>query len=62
MRVSQKTHLNNITRVPTKLATLTLANAIDNQSTTLAVVRLNKTKVSRNFQKAATVGTSPTSP
>jgi hypothetical protein len=56
-----KTHLNNITRVPTKLATLILAKAIDRSSTTLAVVRLKRTRVSRNFQNPGTVGTSPTS-
>jgi hypothetical protein len=54
------TYLNNIIKVPTKLATLILANAMDKKSTTLAVVRLNNTSVSKNFQNAVTVGTSPT--
>jgi hypothetical protein len=54
--------LNNIISVPTRLATLTLAKAIESQRTTLAVVKLNKTRVSMNFQKPATVGTRPTSP
>lgn len=49
-----------MTRVPTKLATLILENAIDSHKTTLAVVKLNKTRVSKNFQNAATVGTRPT--
>lgn len=56
------TYLNSMTSVPTKLATLMLSNAIDRRSTTLAVVRLKRTSVSRNFQNAATVGTSPTKP
>ena len=56
------THLNNMTSVPTRLATLTLANAIESQRTTLAVVRLKRTRVSMNFQKPATVGTRPTRP
>lgn len=53
--------MNSITKVPTKLATLMLANAIESHNTTLAVVRLNKTSVSMNFQNAGTVGTRPTS-
>lgn len=57
-----ETDLNSMTNVPTKLATLVLANAMLNQSTTLAVVKLNNTRVSINFQKPATVGTSPTRP
>lgn len=55
-------HLNNMIKVPTRLATLILANAMESSSTTLAVVRLNITSVSINFQKAGTVGTSPTRP
>jgi hypothetical protein len=51
-----------MTKVPTKLATLELANAIDNRRITLAVVKLNNTSVNMNFQKAGTVGTRPTSP
>jgi hypothetical protein len=42
--------LNNMISVPTRLATLTLANAMESQSTTLAVVRLNRTSARRNFQ------------
>lgn len=49
-------------RVPTKLATPMLANAIDNSRITLAVVRLNSTRVSMNFQNAAAVGTRPIRP
>jgi hypothetical protein len=55
-------YLKSITKVPTKLATLELANAIDNRRITLAVVRLNSTSVNMNFQKAGTVGTRPTRP
>ena len=51
-----------MTSVPTKLATLILANAMESNSTTLAVVRLKSTRVRMNFQNAATVGTSPTRP
>lgn len=54
--------MNSITNVPTKLATLMLAKAIDSHSTTLAVVRLNSTSVSINFQNPGTVGTRPTRP
>jgi hypothetical protein len=50
-----------MTSVPTKLATLTLANAIESYSATLAVVRLNNTSVSMNLQNPGTVGTKPTS-
>lgn len=56
------TYLNSMTRVPTKLATLVLANAIDSRRITLAVVKLNSTRVKMNFQKAGTVGTRPTRP
>lgn len=55
-------YLNNMTKVPTKLATLGLSNAIERRSTTLAVVKLKSTRVRRNFQNATTVGTRPTSP
>lgn len=55
------TYLNNMTRVPTKLATSMLLKAIESRRTTLAVVRLNNTSVRRNFQNPATVGTRPTS-
>lgn len=51
-----------MTKVPTRLATLVLANAMDNHRTTLAVVRLNKTSVRINFQNPATVATRPTRP
>ena len=54
--------MKSMIKVPTKLATLMLLNAIDNKRMTLAVVRLNNTSVSMNFQKAATVGTSPMRP
>lgn len=37
-----------------------LAKAMDNSKTTLAVVKLNRTRVSMNFQKPGTVGTRPT--
>jgi hypothetical protein len=56
------THLNSMTSVPTKLATLMLENAMESSNTTLAVVRLKSTRMRMNFQNAATVGTSPTSP
>lgn len=46
--------------VPTKLATLVLANAIERSRMMLAVVRLNMTKVSMNFQNIGTAGTRPT--
>lgn len=55
-------YLNSMTSVPTRLATLILANAIESHSTTLAVVRLNNTSVSINFQKMMGSGTSPTKP
>jgi len=51
-----------MTKVPTRLATLILSKAMERRRTTLAVVILKRTKVSKNFQKPATVGTSPTSP
>jgi hypothetical protein len=56
------THLNNITIVPIRLATPVSAHAIDISKITLAVVRLNNTRVRMNFQKAGTVGTKPTRP
>ncbi len=48
--------------VPTKLATLTLANAIESKRMTLAVARLKRMRVSMNFQNVATSGTRPTRP
>lgn len=60
--MSKETHLNSITNVPAKFATLVLSHATAMSSTALAVVRLNSTSVSRNFQNAATVGTKPTRP
>lgn len=51
-----------MTNVPTKLAKLVFLNAMDNNRITLAVVKLNNTSVSMNFQNAGTVATSPTSP
>ena len=59
---NKKTNLNSMINVPTKLETLTLANAIESHNTTLAVVRLKRTSVNMNFQNPATVGTSPTKP
>ena len=52
--------MKSITSVPTRLATLVLANATEMSNTALAVARLNKTKTSKNFQKVATSGTKPT--
>ena len=54
--------MNNMTIVPIRLATLVFAHAMEMSRITLAVVRLNSTSVSINFQKAATVGTKPTRP
>jgi hypothetical protein len=54
--------LNSIISVPTKLATLTLENAMDNSKMTLAVAKLNKIRVSINLQNVATSGTRPTRP
>lgn len=55
-------HLNNITMVPIRLATLVFAHAIEMSKMTLAVVRLKSTSVRMNFQNAGTVGTKPTRP
>ena len=55
-------HLNNMTIVPIRLATLVFAHAMEMSKITLAVVRLKSTSVRINFQKAVTVGTKPTSP
>ena len=55
-------HLNNMTIVPIRLATLVFAHAIEISNMTLAVVRLKSTSVRMNFQKADTVGTKPTRP
>jgi len=41
--------LYSMINVPTKLATLTVSNAIDNHNTMLAVVRLNNTRARINF-------------
>lgn len=54
------THLNNMTSVPTRLAMLVLANATEISKTALAVARLNRTRIRRNFQNVATSGTNPT--
>lgn len=54
------TYLYSITSVPTKLATLVFANATEISRTALAVARLNKTRMSMNFQKVDTSGTKPT--
>lgn len=56
------TYLNSMISVPTKLAMLVLANAIESNRITLAVVKLNMTRTSMNFQNVATSGTSPTNP
>lgn len=55
-------HLYSMINVPTKLATLTVSNAIDNHNTMLAVVRLNNTRARINFQKVPTTGTRPINP
>ena len=55
------TYLYSVTSVPTRFATLVLANATEISNTALAVTRLNRTNMSRNFQKVVTSGTSPTS-
>ena len=62
MSQSMQTYLNSIISVPTKLAMLVLAKAMESNRITLAVVKLNMTKTSMNFQKVATSGTSPTNP
>ena len=54
--------MNNMTKVPTRFATLLLSQAMEMSKITLALVRLKRTRVRRNFQNAATVGTNPTSP
>jgi hypothetical protein len=56
------THLNSMTSVPTKLATLMPENAMENSNTTPGVVRLKSTRVRMNFKNAATVATSLTRP
>ena len=52
------THLNSMTSVPTKLATLIPENTMENSNTMLGVVRLKSTRVRMNFKNAATVATS----
>ena len=54
--------MKSMISVPTRLATLVLANAMDKHKTMLAVVRLNSTSVRMNFQKMTTEGTRPTKP
>lgn len=49
-------------KVPTRLATLVLAKAIDNRRITLAVVKLNSTSTRMNFQNVETSGTRPINP
>jgi hypothetical protein len=56
------THLNSMTSVSTKLATLMLENAMENSNTTPGVVRLKSRRVRMNFQNAATMATSLTMP
>jgi hypothetical protein len=48
--------------VPTKLATLTLANAIESHSTTRSGQIEKETSVNMNFQYPGTVSTSLTNP
>ena len=55
-------YLNSMIRVPTRLATLVLAKAMDNRRMTLAVVKLNNTSTRMNFQNVDTSGTSPIRP
>ena len=54
--------MNSMIRVPTRLATLVLAKAMDNRRMTLAVVKLNNTSTRMNFQNVDTSGTSPIRP
>ena len=56
------THLKSMIRVPTRLATLVLAKAIDNRRITLAVVKLKSTSTRMNFQNVDTSGTRPINP
>ena len=56
------TYLKSMINVPTRLATLTLAKAIESSNMTLAVAKLNRIRVSMNFQNVATSGTRPTRP
>lgn len=56
------TYLKSMIRVPTRLATLVLENAMERRRITLAVVKLKRTSVSMNFQNETTVGTKPMSP
>ena len=54
--------MKSMTSVAIRLATLTLAKLIDKRRITLAVVRLNITRASMNFQNVVTAGTRPTRP
>lgn len=54
------THLNSITRLPTKLATPELLMTMLMKKTTLLAARLNMMRTRMNFQNSATVGTRPT--
>ena len=62
MDKNRDTDLNNMIKVPTRLATLVLAKVIDKHKMMLAHVRLNSTRVRMNFQKIVTEGTRPTKP
>jgi hypothetical protein len=46
----ENSYLKSIMRVPTKLATPRFSKATERRRQTLAVVRLNSTSVSMNFQ------------
>ena len=59
---TQGAHLYSITKVPTKLATDVLSKTMETKRTAVAVARLNKTRVSMNFQYTATSGTRPIRP
>ena len=55
-------HLNSMTSVPTKLATLMPEIAMENSNTMLGVVRLKSMRGRMDFQNVVTMGTSPTRP
>ena len=52
--------MKSITRVPTRVATPKLAKATEIERTTLAVVKLKRTRINMNFQNVPTVATKPT--
>lgn len=53
-------HLNNMTKLPIKLATPPSEMTMLIKNTTLLVARLKRIKTSKNFQNSGTVGTKPT--